>query len=206
MSPEGTSTNTMKKIWLVGLGAMLVTAMSANASLSFIWSHAQPPTAIPNGFEWVDTSDGGPVTVTAITFGSGISFAANLVSSGLFAGQEQFSLTSTSPIIVPSGGGGDSGSFLRVNVTQGVSGLLKPSFTFTKPNTVSGPGEPVITSPSVSMYDFGIAGVPPSTTAELFNSNITFTVIPETNQLAVALGAALIGATVLFRVRRSPVA
>jgi hypothetical protein len=194
----------MKKLWLVGIGALLGTAMSANASLSFVWSHAQPPTVdTPTEVQWVDTSDGGPVTVTAQLFGSGISFAATFVTSGAFKGQEEFSITSTSPFVP---GSPDAGSFLSVSVKPGVP-AGPPSFTITKPNLVSGPGEPAITSPSDSTYHFGIVGNPGTgTTAELFQSDITFPTIPETNQLAIALGAAVIGATVLFRARRSPVA
>jgi hypothetical protein len=208
MSTEGTSTNTMKKIWLVGLGAMLVSAISANASLSFVWSHAQPPTISSGGtvFTWVDTADGGPVTFTATLEGA-VTLSPSFIPTPAPDGQERFDATFSdlfTPSPLPP-----SGSFIDFSVSTSVPGAKLVNFPFSGVTTKTGNGLPALTFPSETTIDEGVlsSGAPLTPTSTTFDiQTITFGVIPETNTLAIALGAAVVGATVLFRSRRSSVA
>ena len=190
----------MKKIWLVGIGALVLTAMSANASLSFVWSNAQsPPNPVitPTSITFTDSVDHTTITLTDV---SGVTFGTptfdptfNSLSSPLGplgTGAEAFKVSFAG-----------SSSLLKIDVSAGVQVLETAGDVV---NAVPPAGvtrsETEVATPDGATFTEALSG---AGDLSFDLTNFLFAQVPETNQLAVALGAALIGVTVLYRFRRS---
>jgi hypothetical protein len=192
----------MKKIWLVGLGVLLATALSANASLSFVWSNAVLQSSSATQATWEDTADGGPVFFTATLMGSNDSFNFSFLNPPPPGGQERFTFNSSvgyNPIT-------NTGSFLAFSASSTVPGSSVTNIAFGGQTHISGPGSGVVLFPSASTLNYGIinpGAAPDGSTVSLDIGTISLAVVPEVHQLAIALAATLIGATVLLRFRRS---